>query len=149
MEDILIEEEWHKQNENLIEEWKNRFKELSKKHSKKAKDHKWWHIRVGLPKLIIPTVMTGISSAFASWEYIYLANFFGFAITTLLTAYYDFFAFSEMKEKNDQHAAAYFDMITTIEVEQSRKYKFREPVDRFIEKIQARYDNLVRTAPDL
>lgn len=144
-----LEEGWTKKNDVLVQNWKTKFEELSAAHGAKGMAHKKWHTYIGLPKVMIPGLMTGVTSAFADWEYIYIINFLGFATTTLLTAYYDFYGFAEQKQKNDQHSAAYADMVSTIDVNQARGPEFREPADRFIEKLQASYDYLTKTAPDL
>ena len=144
-----LEEGWTEQNEGLVETWKQRFEELSAAHGAKGQSHKKWHVRIGLPRVIFPALMAAVTTIGADWEYMYIINALGFSATAILGAYYDFFAFQEQKEKNDQHAAAFADMVSTIEVNQARGPEYREPADRFIEKIQARYDNLVRMAPDL
>ncbi len=147
---LRLEEGWTDGNEGLVfDKWKTKFEELAEAHGKKGQTHKKWHTRIGLPKLIIPFLMTGASAIGSEWEYMYILNAVGFAATGILTAYYDFYGFAQQKEKNDQHSASYSDMISTIDVAQARGKDFREPADRFVEKIQARYDNLTRTSPDL
>ena len=143
------EEPWTDDHENLLKKWRGLCEELAEKHGIKAKRNKMWHTAIKLPAVAIPVIMAPIATEYKDYENISQVNLAGFVITAFLNAYYNFYNFQEKKEKHDQHASQYSDLITTIDLELSRQKIFREPADRFFEKIQAAIDFLEKTSPDL
>lgn len=144
-----MEEPWTNLHEELLLEWKTNCEEFAKKHSKKAMKCKLWHQAIKLPSVIIPVIMAPITNGLKDYEYISQINTVGFILSAFLNAYYNFYDFQEKKEKHDQHASHYYDLVTTIDVVLSRGRTFREPADRFFERIQAEIDILERTSPDI
>jgi len=145
------EEGWTAKNTALVIKWREEFIKRAEAHKAKGAEHKSWHTRIGIPSILVPAVST-IGVGILGIYHPIGATIFGICclgITTGFTSYYEFYGFAEQKVKNDNHSAAFYDLVTTIDTTLAKEPEFRIQVDRFVERLEAKYDSLNYTSPDL
>lgn len=143
------EEEWSERTESLAIEWGKKAEVSSEAHNKAGKSHKFKHVVVGLPSIIIPIAMAPISTTFAEEDGIEYANMSMFLISGVLSAVHTFFAFDRKYQKHMDYSARYGDVASDVKFELAKSRPFRVSYDEFLMKIQMKLDFLSATAPDL
>jgi hypothetical protein len=147
--DERLDEPWEESQENLIKSWRTTCEGLAERHEQAAKAAKKKGVTYGLPAIIIPLVMTPLSSAFQDNAWIGFIEMTAFMTTGLASATSQFFNFSGKSEKHFAFSARYADLVTDIDQELAKRRPFRQSVDTFSLKIKMAYMALNRAAPDL
>jgi len=146
-ETVLVEEEYTDHSEALLKKWLNEAKENSKAHNIKGRSFKKKHEWFGLPATLLPIVYSPIAGLLAGQPGTEIASVAVLVLTGILSGVYTFFDFGRKSQKHFDYEARYSDLYTTIVVELSKKRELRIKVDRFVEMIQSKIDNLGANAP--
>lgn len=147
-EDTLrYDEPWTTKSENYLKDIMKNCKNLSNIH-----ENSGYYLRrktniFSIPSIIIPTIMSPLTTIFGDYEYMKYINMTAFLITGFLTAINNYYKFSNEMEQHFQFSNKYSIMYNEIDLELSKKKKYRIDVDVFTEKIKNNYDHLFSTAP--
>lgn len=147
--DERLDEPWEDSQEALIQGWRTNCESLAARHEEAAKVAKKKAVKYGLPAIIIPLLMTPLSSAFQDTEWIGYVEMSAFMTSGLASAMSQFFNFSGKSEKHFSFSSRYADLVTDIDQELAKRRPFRQSVDTFTLKIKMAYMALNRAAPDL
>lgn len=144
---VLVEEEYTEHSEALLTQWLKEAKDNSKAHNIKGRSFKKKHEWFGLPATLLPIVYSPIAGLLAGEPGTEIASVVVLVITGILSGIHTFFDFGRKSQKHFEYEARYSDLYTTIIVELSKKRELRIKVDRFVEMIQSKIDNLGANAP--
>jgi hypothetical protein len=145
-DDMRKEILWEKREEQLIEKWIDDCKNRSLKHSKKAKEYKIKYSCVGLPSILIPIVLGGLSPVIKcdTFEYGLVLMFAG-----IFSGIGMFFNFGKKNVEHNTCSNMYFKLVNEVEAELSKPKKHRVACDVYMEKVKNEYNSLVIASPDL
>ena len=147
--DERLDEPWGSAQESLIKNWRATCESLAAKHEQAAKAAKAKSVKSGLPAILIPLIMTPLSSAFQESQWIGYIEMTAFMTTGLASAMSQFFNFSGKSEKHFAFSSRYADIVTDIDQEMAKPRNFRQSVDTFSLKVKMMYMSLNRAAPDV
>jgi len=145
--EIVVEEEYTDQSEDLLKQWLQQSKDKSHQHNIKGKQYKKKHEMFGLPATLLPIIYSPISGLLSQQPGIEIANVTVLILSGVLTGVYAFFDFGRKAEQHFRYEALYSDLTTTIIVELTKKREIRIRADRFIEMIQSKIDGFASTEP--
>ena len=141
------EESWTNENESLLLERLKYLKNQMSQHKSSGYKKKKMYTYLGLPTTVIPAIMSPISIKFENYKAMTFITPLMFLISGVLGGVMSFFNPKSSMEEHFRFESKYFDLITDIETELSKKPKFRVPSDVFNSKIQLKMDHLAQTAP--
>jgi hypothetical protein len=137
---------WEKREEQLIQKWVDDCKIRSNKHGKKAKEYKVKYACVGLPSVLIPIVLGGLSPVIPchTLEYSLVLMCAGLFSGCLM-----FFNFGKKEIEHNTYANKFFKLLNEVEAELSKPKRHRIACDVYMEKVKNEYNALVLASPDL
>ena len=137
---------WERREEQLLQKWVDDCKNRSNKHSKKAKEYKIKYACVGLPSILIPIILGGLSPVIKchTLEYSLVLMSSG-----LFSGVNMFFNFGKKEVENATYANKYFKLVNDVEAELSKPKKNRVACDVYLESVKNQFNSLVLSAPDL
>lgn len=137
---------WEKREEDIIMKWIDDCKIRSNKHGKKAKEYKVKYACVGLPSILIPIVLGGLSPVVQchTLEYSLVLMLAGLFSGCLM-----FFNFGKKEMEHNTYSNKFFKLLNEVEAELSKPKRHRIACDVYIEKIKNEYNSLVLASPDL
>lgn len=144
---VRFDEPWTTKSEIYLKDIMKNCRNLANIH-----ENSGYHLRrknniFGIPSTIIPIIMSPITSVFGDYEYIKYINMVAFLITGILTAFNNYYKFSNEMEQHFQFSNKYTVIYNEIDLELSKKKKYRVDVDVFTDRIKNNYDHLLSTAP--
>lgn len=145
---IIGEEAWNDNAEKQVREWAKEAKQAIKEHYINGKAHKLKHQIVGLPAIIIPSVMSVLTPSLSWYGPIVYINAAAFAVTATLALVHGFYKFDLRYQQHMDYSARYYDILSDIKYEMVRSREFRTPMDEFLTRLQMRLDTLAFYAPD-
>ena len=143
------EEPWLDPKEELLTRWKNSCSRAAETHRRHAVRCRLYHRLAGLPTIILPLVMTPVSSILRQQWWISYLEATAFMMTGTSTALVQFFDFSGRMQAHSSFSSRYSDIVTDIEQELAKPRAHRQQVDTFSLRIKMWYDSLNQTAPEL
>ena len=137
---------WEKREEELIMKWVDDSKVRSLRHGKKAKQYKIKYACVGLPSILIPIVLGGLSPVIPchTLEYSLVLMLAG-----LFSGVGMFFNFGKKEVEHATYSNKFFKLVNDVEAELSKPKRHRVACDVYMEKVKNEYNALVLSAPDL
>ena len=137
---------WEKREEELIMKWIADCKVRSKKHSTKAKEYKIKYACIGLPSILIPIVLGGLSPVIQchTLEYSLVLMSSG-----LFSGIGMFFNFGKKQVEHNTYSNQFFKFIKEVEAELSKPKSHCIACDVYIEKVKNEYNSLVLASPYL
>jgi hypothetical protein len=158
--ELLYEEPWTTERENLVLEWRDHLCDMSKLHEDAGYSIKKKHHRIGIATYLIPTIMTFLQIVFGEitknasesvkQEYytkFTITNGAMFLLSGILSKVYTEYDLGTLYTLHFQYAAKYYDLIIKIDSELSRSRKYRTSADTFITELRCQIDNLNQTSP--
>lgn len=137
---------WERREEQLIEKWIDDCKIRSDKHCKKAKEFKIKYACVGLPSVLIPIVLGGLSPVIP-------CHTLEYSLVLMLAGLFSgvglFFNFGKKEMEHHTYSNKFFKLITEIEAELSKPKRHRIACDVYIERVKNEYGSLTLASPDL
>lgn len=137
---------WEKREEQLIQKWIDDCKNRSDKHAKKAKQYKLKYACVGLPSVLIPIILGGLSPVVQchSLEYSLILSSAGLFSGCLM-----FFNFGKKEMEHNTYSNKFFKLVNEVEMELSKPKRHRIACDVYMERVKNEYNSLVMSSPDL
>ena len=137
---------WEKREEELIRKWIDDCKIRSKKHSQKSKEYKIKYACIGLPSILIPIVLGGLSPVIPchTLEYSLVLMSYG-----LFSGVGMFFNFGKKEVEHNTYANKFFKLVNEVEAELSKPKRHRIACDVYMEKVKNEYHSLVLSSPNL
>ena len=137
---------WESREEELINKWIDDCKIRCEKHNKKSKEYKIKYASVGLPSILIPIVLGGLSPIIQcqTLEYSLVLMTAG-----IFSGVGMFFNFGKKQVEHNMYANKFFKLVTEVESELAKPKKNRIACDVYIEKVKNEYNSLVLSSPDL
>ena len=137
---------WERREEELIMKWIGDCKVRSLKHDKKAKDYKIRYACVGLPSVLIPIVLGGLSP-------IVKCHTLEYSLVLMASGLFSgvgmFFNFGKKQTEHGVYANKFFKLLNEVEAELSKPKRHRIACDVYMERIKNEYHALVLASPDL
>ena len=143
------EEIWNDEIELLLQTWKQDIYDSHAKYEAAGYHFRSQRRIISLPSIIIPATLAPITAAFTHWDYIVYVNALGFSITSCLNAMSHFFNYADKEQGCFDYAGKYGSLYNDIELELTKKRKFRIQMDVFISTVMLKYDSLNTHAPVL
>lgn len=137
---------WETRGEKILLNWYEDCKKRSKAHDLKGKRYKNHYAVFGIPSILIPIILGGVSSIVPCNSIIYSL---GMMTSGLFSGTNLFFNFGKQTACHQQFSAKYFELSTEIESELSKPKRFRVACDVYIERIKNKYNSLCTQAPNL
>lgn len=137
---------WEKREEELIMKWIDDCKIRSDKHSQKAKEYKIKYACIGLPSILIPIVLGGLSPIVPchTLEYSLVLMSSG-----LFSGVGMFFNFGKKEVEHNTYANKFFKLVNEVDAELSKPKRHRIACDVYMEKVKNEYHSLVLSSPNL
>lgn len=146
------EEPWHTNTENLLNRWRENCQMASQAHEIAGKRCK----RLGFTWTIPSAVLPAIAAPLIVTSHVYADTFIAHTIEAgvlvlsgVCGVINSTFQYSAQSEKHFAFAARYYDLITDIDLELSKRRAFRTQADVFLTKIHMTFDALNNAAPHL
>ena len=137
---------WERREEELIQKWIDDCKVRSLRHGKKAKQYKIRYASVGLPSILIPIVLGGLSPVIP-------CNTLEYSLVLMMAGLFSgvsmFFNFGKKEVEHATYSNKFFKLVNDIEMELSKPKRHRVACDVYMEKIKNEYNALVLSSPDL
>lgn len=137
---------WEKREEGIIMKWIDDCRVRSLKHGKKAKEYKVKYACVGLPSVLIPIVLGGLSPVIPCHTLEYSLVLMS---ASLFSGCLMFFNFGKKEMEHNTYSNKFFKLITEVEMELSKPKRHRIACDVYMEKVKNEFNSLVLSAPDL
>jgi hypothetical protein len=137
---------WEKREEDLIRSWSLDCIARSVLHNKKSKENKIKFGIFGLPLVLIPIILGGISpliqcnSLISSIVLMFSGLFSGITV---------FFNFGRKQGEHTNTANKFFELNTDISSELAKPKYYRIACDVYLEQIKNRYNSIILSAPDI
>lgn len=144
------EEPWQENTENLLRRWREDCTRASQSHDISGKRYKklghFWTIPSAiLPALAAPLVAT--SHASRESFVLHTIETFVLVISGVCGVINSTLQYSARSEKHFAFSARYYDLVTDIDLELSKRRAYRMQADVFLTKVQMTYDALNNAAP--
>ena len=137
---------WEKREENVLLKWCEDCKYRSRQHDKKGKKNKIMFGLFGVPSMLIPIVLGGVSSIFPCHSLLYSLGMMG---TGLFSGIAMFFNFGKKQQEHFEYVNRFFELSNEIEAELSKPKKHRIACDVYMEKIKQEYNKCCSLSPTL
>ena len=137
---------WEKREEDLIKSWSLDCVTRSVLHNKKARENKIKFGIFGLPTVLIPIILGGISSLIPCNS---LTSSIILMFAGLFSGITMFFNFGRKQEEHNNTSNKIFELHTDISSELSKPKYYRIACDVYLEQIKNRYNSIVILSPDI
>jgi hypothetical protein len=137
---------WETRIENIVKKWASDALNRSELHTEKAERNKRLFAIFSMPGIIIPIVLSGVSSLIICNGLIYSVAMMFVGIISGIAAFYNF---AKKSELNFNYADKYFRLSTDVESELAKHKADRIACDVYLEKTRQNYSNLCSSAPNL
>ena len=137
---------WERREEQLVQKWLDDCRLRSVKHGKKAKEYKIKYVCVGLPSVLIPIILGGLSPVIP-------CHTLEYSLVLMLAGLFSgvglFFNFGKKEVEHNNYSNKFFKLVNDVEMELSKPKRHRIACDVYMEKIKNEYNALVLSSPDL
>lgn len=139
---------WSREHECLLEKWIENINENAVLHENAGYFNKKLSKHYELPAVLIPLIMSPISTAFTEYAQIMkYVNMSSFIVTGVLSGFIAFYKFSVKSERHFNQASLYQELSSIIDVELSKKRENREDVFLFLCEVRNRMAHLNSISP--
>lgn len=137
---------WEKREEKVMCKWCEDCKYRSIQHGKKGKKKKFLFGLFGIPTMLIPIVLGGVSSIVPCHSLVYSLGMMG---TGLFSGISMFFNFGKKEQLHFEYENRFFELSNEIDSELSKPKKHRVACDVYMEKIKQEYNKCCSQSPTL
>jgi hypothetical protein len=137
---------WETRIEDIVNKWASDSLKRAELHTHKAERNKKLYAIFSMPGIIIPIILSGVSSIIVCNGLIYSIAMMFVGIISGIAAFYNF---GKKSELNFNYADKYFRLSTDVESELSKHKVDRIACDVYLEKTRLMYSNLCSSAPNL
>jgi hypothetical protein len=137
---------WESREEDLLLEWGAICKSKSIQHDTQGKTNKMRFGVFGVPSVLIPIVLGGLSSVAPSNSLIYSLGMMG---SGLFSGVNMFFNFSKKAQQHFEYSGKFAELATEIETELCKPKKHRIACDIYLERIKISFNALCSQSPPL
>jgi hypothetical protein len=137
---------WETREEKLLEKWKNEMYDNSKSHRKSGKKHKKLYAIIGVPAILIPIVLSGLTSQLENHP---LAQSLLMITTGTLVGISTFFNLGKRFSQHFEYEHKYNELALELDKELSKPKSHRVACDVYMEKIFMKYCGLNSRAPNI
>jgi hypothetical protein len=137
---------WEKREEKVLNRWYEDCLLRSKSHRDRGKKEKCLFITFGIPNIIIPIILGGISSIVPCYS---LSYSLGMMATGLFSGISIFFNFGKKEQLNYEYQNRFFELACNIEMELSKPKRHRIACDVYLEKIKQEYNKYCSLSSNL
>jgi hypothetical protein len=147
-QDKLDREEllWETREENLLSDWLDKININSIKHQKKGLVMKALYHGFGIPTVLLPIVLAGLSSTILASSTVVLPLLL--ISSGSASGISQLFNFGKNTQHHLEYASKYYELGLEISTVLSIPKRNRPPCDVFLERIKQRYISLEHTAPN-
>jgi hypothetical protein len=131
---------WEKREEKLLLKWVVDMRIRSAMHDKLGRKNKILYSVFGVPSVLIPVILGGITPLVECNTVLYSA---GMILTGMLTATNVFFNFSKKTHQHFESQKKLFELANEIEVELSKPKKHRIACSLYMDRIKLQYNLLI------
>lgn len=144
---IKIEEGYHEGIQELVKDYLKQIEERINTHTKISRKFYVKHVVYGIPQVLIPTVLVGVSNMNIGYEELKMVSTLGFMSLTMLAGIYNFFNFSLLSEKHDNAGNRYNTLKDYLESNMARSDQYKIPADVLMEHLKNEMKNLATFSP--
>ena len=137
---------WETREENILHNWCKDSKERSHLHDLHGKRDKFIFGIFGIPTMMIPIILGGVSSIVPCNSLIYSLGMMG---TGLFSGISMFFNFGKRQQLHFEYMNKFFELANEIETELSKPKRHRIACDVYMEKIKQEYVKFCGQSPSL
>ena len=137
---------WENRQERLLLKWSDSCQKTALAHSKCGKKNKAYYRMIGIPSIVIPIVLGGLSPIV---ECNSLVNSLLLMVSGLVASVAMFFNFGKKYQEHYTFENKYNMLRNEMAVELSKPKSGRMACDVYLEKIKNNFNNLNSQAPDL
>lgn len=137
---------WEKREEKILRSWCEDCKNRSLRHDVKGKKNKIKFGLFGVPTMLIPIVLGGVSSIVPCHSLLYSLGMMG---TGLFSGIAMFFNFGKKEQEHFEYVNRFFELSNEIEAELSKPKRHRIACDVYMEKIKQEYNKCCSSSPTL
>lgn len=137
---------WEKREEKVLLAWCEDCKDRSLQHDVKGKKNKLKFGLFGVPTMLIPIILGGISSVVPCNSLTYSL---GMMATGMFSGISVFFNFGKKEQEHFEYMNRFFELSNEIEAELSKPKRHRVACDVYMEKIKQEYNKYCSLSPTL
>lgn len=137
---------WEKREEDILRGWCKDCRNRSIQHDIKGKQNKLKFGLFGVPAMLIPIVLGGISSIVPCHSLVYSLMMM---VTGIFSGISVFFNFGKKEQLHFEYVNRFFELANEIDAELSKPKKNRVACDVYMEKIKHEYGNYCSNSPTL
>ena len=137
---------WERREEDVIQKWVDDCRLRSDKHGKKAKQYKIKYACVGIPSILIPIILGGLSPVIPCHTLEYSLFLMSAGVFSGINM---FFNFGKKQGEHNTYSNKFFKLVNDVEMELSKPKRHRIACDVYMEKVKNEYNALVLSSPDL
>jgi hypothetical protein len=137
---------WERREETLLKKWGSDCKNRSIQHDEKGKKNKILFGLFGIPTMLIPIILGGVSSVVPCHSLSYSLGIMG---TGLFSGISMFFNFGKKEASHFEYQNKFFELSNEIEAELSKPKRHRIACDVYMEKIKQEYSKYCSLSPTL
>jgi hypothetical protein len=137
---------WENREERLLLGWVDEIKIRTVKHSSNAKKNKIKYALFGVPSILIPISLGGLSSVIPEHSLIYSV---GMMISGVFSGISMFFNFGKKAQSHSEFSNKFFELTNEINSELSKPKAYRVACDVYMTQIKINYNSLCKHAPDI
>ena len=130
----------------MLHEWRKDCKDRSNKHEVKGKKNKIKFALFGIPSIMIPVILGGVSSIVPCHSLVYTL---GMMMTGLFGGIGMFFNFGKKEQSHFEYMNRFFELANEIDTELSKPKRHRIACDVYMEKIKQEYGKYCSQSPTL
>ena len=137
---------WERREEDLINSWSLDCVARSVFHNEKSRENKIKFGIFGLPAVLIPIILSGISPLLPCNS---LTSSIILMFAGLFSGITMFFNFGRKQEEHNNTSNKFFELHTDISSELSKPKIYRIACDVYLEQIKNRYNSIVILSPNI
>jgi hypothetical protein len=137
---------WEKREERILRKWCNDCMNRSIRHDVKGKKNKVLFGVFGIPTMLIPIILGGISSFIPCHSLSYSLGIMG---TGLFSGISVFFNFGKKEQLHFEYQNKFLELSNEIDAELSKPKRHRIACDVYMEKIKQEYGKYCSSSPTL